>query len=93
MFIATVVKVIPPYTPLLYTSLLYIPSCTPPSHTPPSHIPPLHTYTRTYITHSAFFGREEMKEYVDVTLNDLVRVETLGMGGFGRVELVRMLDG
>ncbi len=28
------------------------------------------------------------KEFIDVELLDLVRVETLGMGGFGRVELV-----
>ena len=34
---------------------------------------------------------EAIKEYADVTLNDLVRVETLGMGGFGRVELVSPL--
>lgn len=33
---------------------------------------------------------EAIKEYADVTLNDLVRVETLGMGGFGRVELVQL---
>lgn len=30
----------------------------------------------------------EIKEYAHVTLDDLTRVETLGMGGFGRVELV-----
>lgn len=31
---------------------------------------------------------DDTKEFADVTLTDLVRVETLGMGGFGRVELV-----
>ena len=31
----------------------------------------------------------EDKEFAAVTLKDFVRVETLGMGGFGRVELVR----
>lgn len=30
----------------------------------------------------------EAKKYAKVTLEDLARVETLGMGGFGRVELV-----
>ena len=30
----------------------------------------------------------EAKEYADVALEHLFRVETLGMGGFGRVELV-----
>ncbi len=30
----------------------------------------------------------EAKQYAKVTLEDLGRVETLGMGGFGRVELV-----
>eukprot|EP00731_Ephydatia_muelleri_P017621 Em0010g719a len=32
----------------------------------------------------------EIKEYAHVTLDDLTRVETLGMGGFGRVELVQL---
>ncbi len=31
----------------------------------------------------------EDKEYASVTLKDFERVDTLGMGGFGRVELVR----
>jgi hypothetical protein len=31
----------------------------------------------------------EDKEYINVTLKDFERVDTLGMGGFGRVELVR----
>ena len=30
----------------------------------------------------------EDKEFANITLKDIVRVETLGMGGFGRVELV-----
>ncbi len=30
----------------------------------------------------------EDKEYASVTLRDFERVDTLGMGGFGRVELV-----
>lgn len=30
----------------------------------------------------------EAKKYAKVVLEDLIRVETLGMGGFGRVELV-----
>ncbi|XP_019850412.1 PREDICTED: cGMP-dependent protein kinase 1 [Amphimedon queenslandica] len=33
---------------------------------------------------------EDTKEYSMMTLDDLVRVETLGMGGFGRVELVQL---
>ena len=37
---------------------------------------------------SALQEEEEPKEFADVVLSDLVRVETLGMGGFGRVELV-----
>ena len=32
----------------------------------------------------------EDKEFANVTLKDIVRVETLGMGGFGRVELVKI---
>ncbi len=41
--------------------------------------------------HMAFSEPEdsgEDKEYSSITLKDIVRVETLGMGGFGRVELV-----
>ena len=33
----------------------------------------------------------EEKEYANVILKDFDRVDTLGMGGFGRVELVREL--
>lgn len=32
---------------------------------------------------------DDTKEFANLTVNDLIRVETLGMGGFGRVELVR----
>lgn len=39
---------------------------------------------------SALQEEEEPKEFADVVLSDLVRVETLGMGGFGRVELVQL---
>ena len=31
---------------------------------------------------------DDTKEFASVTLNDIQRIETLGMGGFGRVELV-----
>ena len=31
---------------------------------------------------------DESKQFSAITLEDLVRVDTLGMGGFGRVELV-----
>lgn len=31
---------------------------------------------------------DESKQFSSITLEDLVRVDTLGMGGFGRVELV-----
>ena len=34
----------------------------------------------------------EDKEYANVTLKDFERVDTLGMGGFGRVELVSGQD-
>ena len=37
---------------------------------------------------SSLQEEEEPKEFAEVVLSDLVRVETLGMGGFGRVELV-----
>lgn len=37
---------------------------------------------RTTIEH------DDTKEFLNLTVNDLIRVETLGMGGFGRVELV-----
>ena len=50
-----------------------------PSVLSPSYIPPPSDYEP-----------EDDKEYVDVTRRDLVRVDTLGMGGFGRVELVCM---
>lgn len=35
---------------------------------------------------------DDNKEYSHITLDDIVRVETLGMGGFGRVELVTKLN-
>ena len=46
--------------------------------------------TPSYCLSSASALHEEggAKEYANVTLQDLLRVETLGMGGFGRVELV-----
>lgn len=44
----------------------------------------------TYIPPPSDYEPEDDKEYADVTLRDLVRVDTLGMGGFGRVELVCM---
>ena len=34
---------------------------------------------------------EVAQEYSTVTLDDLKRIQTLGMGGFGRVELVMFL--
>lgn len=34
---------------------------------------------------------EDTKKFANMTLDDIVRVETLGMGGFGRVELVSHL--
>lgn len=34
---------------------------------------------------------EDTKEFAHMTLEDIVRVETLGMGGFGRVELVKQV--
>lgn len=33
---------------------------------------------------------DESKQFSSITLEDLVRVDTLGMGGFGRVELVSL---
>ncbi len=33
----------------------------------------------------------EAKKYAKITLDDLARIETLGMGGFGRVELVMLI--
>ena len=35
---------------------------------------------------------ETMKEYMDITLDDLEVVATLGVGGFGRVELVKVIN-
>ena len=40
---------------------------------------------------SAIVDDGEDKEYAHIKLSDLQRVETLGMGGFGRVELVRLV--
>ena len=34
---------------------------------------------------------ETAKEYMDVTLDDLEVIATLGVGGFGRVELVKVI--
>ena len=49
-----------------------------------------HVYTLflCICTPSAVVDSGEDKEYTPVKLSDLQRVETLGMGGFGRVELV-----
>ena len=42
-----------------------------------------------HFSRSAIVDDEEDKEYAHIKLSDVQRVETLGMGGFGRVELVR----
>lgn len=34
--------------------------------------------------------RQDLEEFKDLTLKDFTYIGTLGMGGFGRVELVRM---
>lgn len=33
---------------------------------------------------------QDLEEFKDLTLKDFIYIGTLGMGGFGRVELVRM---
>lgn len=60
--------------PLLYVTFVPQPLAHSPSMTFPLCRPPKDT------------GPD--KEYAHIDLHDLVRVETLGMGGFGRVELV-----
>ena len=52
------------------------------------YITVIHFILFYFIVSEEEIGDPEGKEYAHVTLDDLTRVETLGMGGFGRVELV-----
>ena len=44
-----------------------------------------------FITCKCVQVSETAKEYMDVTLDDLEVIATLGVGGFGRVELVKVM--
>ena len=86
---------IPMYTHTYVHTIDPIPMYT---HTYVHTIDPIPMYTHTYVhtidpipmyTYcSDTEDSGEDKDYINVTLKDFERVDTLGMGGFGRVELV-----
>ena len=48
----------------------------------------LHVYVCYIFIQRTLPEIDDTKEFANLTVRDLARVETLGMGGFGRVELV-----
>ena len=78
--------------PLTHTPTTHTHTHTPHANTPHTHTPHAntpHTHTHTH-THTYSVPEEEIieKEFANLTIKDFTCVETLGMGGFGRVELV-----